>query len=75
MSTLALNIHFASVVLHLVTKGERLDDEKGRTRIETLKALCQMCPSQALHVRALCVSIKKIIITTCASSVCEYKKH
>ena len=48
-----------SVVRSLVVNGERQDEENagGQRRVEVLTALCNMCPSYALTVRALCVSL------------------
>lgn len=43
----------------LIANGERQDEEStgGKIRNKTLRMLCQMNPSQALMIRAKCVSI------------------
>lgn len=53
---------FLSVVVScLVKNGERQDEDNAgaQIRVSALKALCHMCPSHSLSVRALCVSPEK----------------
>ena len=46
------------VVSHLVINGEKQDEESvgGQKRVEALRQLLKMNPSEALTVRSLCVS-------------------
>jgi len=68
---------FLLVCTSLISNGEQQDEETvgGQRRPEALRMLCEMCPSQALTIRALCVS--NIVCEICAlakyqqpSSVC-----
>ncbi|KAK2149074.1 hypothetical protein LSH36_469g02035 [Paralvinella palmiformis] len=48
---------FYHVCTSLISNGEQQDEETvgGQRRSEALRMLCEMCPSQALTIRALCV--------------------
>lgn len=50
--------HFCAVVTGLVMSGDKQDEDTpgGLLRLQAVRTLCQMNPSQALNVRALCVS-------------------
>lgn len=52
--------HFVSlVVTGLVMNGDKQDEDTpgGLVRLQAVRTLCQMNPSQALNVRTLCVSL------------------
>ncbi|RXG68957.1 Integrator complex subunit 2 [Armadillidium vulgare] len=48
---------FREVVMGLIMNGEKQDEESqgGLIRMQAVRLLCQMNPSQALYVRSLCV--------------------
>ena len=54
------------VCTSLISNGEQQDEETvgGQRRSEALRMLCEMCPSQALTIRALCVS-NKLFMCVC----------
>nr|CAG4641461.1 EOG090X0154 [Eurycercus lamellatus] len=50
---------FHEVCHSLISSGERYEEESllGRARLETLRALCRMCPDQILMIRLKCVEM------------------
>lgn len=57
-SKFKFNNFYSTVCYSLISNGERYEEETflGRARLETLRALCRMCPDHILLVRAKCVS-------------------
>ena len=59
-----LSINCYTVCQSLISNGEKYEEETflGRARLETLRALCRMCPSQLLMIRLKCVSFYRYIV-------------
>lgn len=58
------HLQLFTVCQSLINNGERYEEEAflGRARLEALRALCRMCPSQLLMIRLKCVSNVKIAL-------------
>lgn len=65
---------YSKVCYSLISNGERYEEDTflGRARMETLRALCRMCPDHILLVRAKCVSYfyKFLPLVTALTEIC-----
>ncbi len=61
-----------AVVTYLVVNGEKQDEDSvgGQKRVEALRQLLKMNPSEAMSVRNLCVSCLCPLIDTHSMDVC-----